>query len=116
MNSLQKASDTYRGHHMQLINDLEAKRNALEASNTVVRDMIVMGAKLMVPPEKAAEMVHMCPVCFDKEVDTVLTPCGHTLCKTCLPNITNSRGRQEGAQCMTCRAKVSKHFSLYFSV
>lgn len=106
--SLEKAMSAYKSHHIESLDNIKKKRTTLEAGNVAVRNMLVTGAKLIIPEDN--EKVHMCPVCFDKEVDTVLTPCGHTLCRACLPNITKCM------TCMTCRAKIAKHYSLYFSV
>jgi hypothetical protein len=42
---------------------------------------------------------YQCPVCFDKQVDSVYVPCGHTICKECGRKVRN-------VHCIICRKKA----------
>jgi len=48
----------------------------------------------------------LCQICFEKRVNIVLTPCGHTFCDTCFKNTTT---------CFNCRCEVKKTHKIYFS-
>jgi conjugal transfer/entry exclusion protein len=48
-----------------------------------------------------------CPICLQNEVAIYLTPCGHTLCKTCLTKIKG--------ECYMCRKRIISHKQLYYS-
>ena len=47
----------------------------------------------------------LCSICFEKRVDTVLTPCGHTFCLECLGNT---------SECYSCRGKIDSKHRIYF--
>tara|TARA_S200000501_G_C20811270_1_gene738492 strand:- start:449 stop:883 length:435 start_codon:yes stop_codon:yes gene_type:complete len=47
----------------------------------------------------------LCSICFERRVDTVLTPCGHTFCLECLGN-TN--------ECYSCRGAIGGRHRIYF--
>lgn len=47
----------------------------------------------------------LCSICFEKRVDTVLTPCGHTFCQECLGNT---------AECYSCRGRIELKHRIYF--
>ena len=47
-----------------------------------------------------------CVVCFTRDVDMVLVPCGHTFCSSCA-----RRGLR--TRCHTCRADVSSSMRIY---
>ena len=58
--------------------------------------------------EKTHENI-TCPVCFEKPVDRVFVPCGHTICQGCLKNASNPQ------KCCVCRGTGTTS-TLYFSV
>lgn len=47
----------------------------------------------------------LCPICFEKRVDIVLTPCGHTFCQECLGNT---------LECYSCRGNINTKHRIYF--
>ena len=47
----------------------------------------------------------LCSICFEKRVDTVLTPCGHTFCQECLGST---------AECYSCRGGIQAKHKIYF--
>ena len=47
----------------------------------------------------------LCSICFEKRVDTVLTPCGHTFCLECLGNT---------KECYSCRGAIGCRHRIYF--
>lgn len=56
---------------------------------------------------KNSDITFACPICLHSQVDSFLTPCGHTYCSTCLKDI-----RQ---RCYVCRQGFNKISSLYFN-
>ena len=51
--------------------------------------------------------VKKCTVCYTREVQTVLVPCGHTFCTSCAARA-ETRGR-----CHTCRGRVDSTMRVY---
>ena len=49
-----------------------------------------------------------CPICFDKESNIVLIPCGHIICKTCYELSNN-------LFCPICRSNIEKYNNIYFN-
>ena len=47
----------------------------------------------------------LCSICFEKRVDTVLTPCGHTFCQECLGST---------SECYSCRGNIQTKHKIYF--
>ena len=43
-----------------------------------------------------------CKICMERPLNTVLTPCGHTLCFECAKKLRNQK-----KDCPTCREKIS---------
>ena len=48
-----------------------------------------------------------CPICLDAEIDTYLTPCGHTLCNAC--------STHTHSLCFMCKQAVQSCNKLYYS-
>ena len=48
----------------------------------------------------------LCQICFERRVDIVWTPCGHTFCQKCFG---------ENSSCFTCRGNVEKVHKIFFS-
>jgi len=48
----------------------------------------------------------LCPICFERRVNLVLTPCGHTVCGTCFG---------ESIVCFNCRGSVVTKHKIYFN-
>jgi len=44
------------------------------------------------------EEIQTCPICMEKPKDTMLSPCGHRLCRHCVPKVT---------KCPECRAEIT---------
>ena len=51
--------------------------------------------------------VKKCTVCYTREVQTVLVPCGHTFCTSCAARA-ETRGR-----CHSCRGRVDSTMRVY---
>jgi hypothetical protein len=47
-----------------------------------------------------------CAICFERDSDTLLQPCGHTMCQVCFVSVTH-----RGALCPFCRSTVKSHSS-----
>lgn len=54
----------------------------------------------------------LCPICMEREVDTVHTPCGHLFCVTCLYRSPGAGPRR----CGMCRQIVDSSIKVFFSV
>ena len=50
----------------------------------------------------------LCEICTTNQVDTVLVPCGHTICKTCV-------GQLARQKCPFCRADLRSKVKFYLS-
>ena len=86
--------------------NLERERKKVMDKHARVQSIISAGMKSLVSEKDAHR--NICPVCFDKDVNVVLTPCGHTVCKTCSGLI--------GKNCMTCRQPFTHVYDIFFSV
>jgi hypothetical protein len=73
-----------------------------------LRKSIVSGIEELVDKDNANNK-KLCPVCFDREVDTAMVPCGHTCCAGCLLY-------NQTTNCMQCRSKIRTTVKLFFSM
>jgi hypothetical protein len=48
----------------------------------------------------------LCAICLNESVSFVLTPCGHTLCSTCM--------KRQTSVCYMCRTQVRDKVKIYF--
>lgn len=87
------------------LTELRKKRDDIEENMAAMRKCVLLGVQMMIPEEKVQK--HLCPVCFDQEVNMVLIPCGHTACAACT--------KQIGDTCMSCRRRVNSKHTLFFS-
>lgn len=98
-----------------VLNEIETKKSNLDAKidkiakklNTL-RPLIQAGVQDLVDKD-SANSKKMCAICFDREVDTVMVPCGHTSCTGC-SNYNSS------PKCMHCRSYIQKRVKIYFSI
>lgn len=56
----------------------------------------------------------LCVVCLNNNIDTVLLPCGHTGCSTCVEKISSSNSNRR-KNCFICRSTVSKTQKIFFA-
>jgi len=89
--------------------ELETERDDIERKLNALRKLITTGIHDLVKAEDVQKK--MCPVCFDKEVNMVYVPCGHTYCNGCA-----EIDRTRGAKCPQCRATINARIKLYFTV
>jgi hypothetical protein len=99
-----------------LLATLDSRRNNLESEIRLVtnklnalRKIITVGVKEIVSPDEVNKK--LCPVCFDREVDMAMVPCGHTFCKGCSDVDINMH-----ANCPQCRTAVRSRIKIFFSV
>jgi len=90
-------------------NELEKERDDLARKLNVLRKVITTGIHDLVKPEDLQKK--MCPVCFDKEVNMVYVPCGHTYCNGCA-----ELDRTRGAKCPQCRSPINARIKIFFTV
>ena len=50
-----------------------------------------------------------CKICMEKSLDTVLTPCGHTMCFECANTL-----KSQEKDCPTCREKITSLQKVFF--
>lgn len=67
----------------------------------VLRNIVQVSRSLL-----AQESEPICSICLDESVSYALTPCGHTLCQTCM--------RRQNGQCFMCRVTIRDKIKLYF--
>jgi DNA mismatch repair ATPase MutS len=85
----------------------DAELNGLSTKLNHLREIISVGMQDLIKPDDINKKV--CPVCFDREVNTVLVPCGHTYCEGCLKYGSYSR-------CPQCRETIQRRIKMYFTV
>jgi len=98
-----------------VLNEIQTKKSNLDAKidkiikklNTL-RPLIQAGIDGLIDKD-SANSKKMCAICFDREVDTVMVPCGHTSCTGC-SNYNSS------SKCMHCRTHIQKRVKIYFSI
>jgi hypothetical protein len=75
---------------------MSEKTNDIENSKKEMIDML----KREINPDL------LCQICFERRVNLVLTPCGHTFCDKCFGNNTH---------CFNCRGDVSSAHKIFFN-
>jgi len=66
-----------------------------------LRDIVSMSRSLLLQ-----ESEPICSICLNESVAFTLTPCGHTLCQSCV--------RRQSGQCFMCRVPIKEKVRLYF--
>jgi hypothetical protein len=67
-----------------------------------LRDVVTMSRSLL-----SYESEPLCSICLNEPVTYAITPCGHTLCQTCM--------RRQSNQCFFCRGPIRDKIKLFFS-
>jgi hypothetical protein len=67
----------------------------------ILREMVQMSRSLL-----GQESEPICSICLDDTVSYALTPCGHTLCQTCM--------RRQNGNCFMCRVTIRDKVKIYF--
>jgi len=89
--------------------ELEKEKDDLSRKLNALRKLITTGIHDLVKPEDVQKK--MCPVCFDKEVNMVYVPCGHTYCNGCA-----ELDRTRAAKCPQCRSHINARIKIFFTV
>jgi hypothetical protein len=99
---------------LSIMNEIQLKKSSLEAKIdkltkklSTLRSLIQTGLEEMVDKDSANNL-KLCAICFDREVDMVMVPCGHTSCSGC--SNYNSLNK-----CMHCRGTIQKRVKIFFS-
>lgn len=98
-----------------MMNEIQMKKSTLEAKIDTItkklstlRSLIQTGIEELIDRDSANNK-KLCAICFDREVDTVMVPCGHTSCSGCSNYNTLNK-------CMHCRSSIQRRVKLFFSV
>jgi len=67
-----------------------------------LRDVVSMSRALT-----AYESEPLCSICLNEPVGYAITPCGHTLCNTCV--------KRQNGQCFMCRNTIKEKVKIFFS-
>lgn len=67
-----------------------------------LRDVVTMSRSIL-----SYESEPLCSICLNEPVTFAISPCGHTLCQTCM--------RRQVSQCFFCRGPIRDKIKLYFS-
>ncbi len=57
--------------------------------------------------EEEQQLRNPCNICYLREVNRLVAPCGHTFCDVCLTNLTNV------PRCFVCRANIATVFPMF---
>ena len=86
-------------------NKIEEEYNKLLAAYRrfiTLRDVVSMSRALI-----AYESEPLCSICLNETVSYALSPCGHTLCNTCV--------KRQNGQCFMCRNPIKEKVKIFFS-
>jgi hypothetical protein len=86
---------------------LDAKIDTLTRKLNTIRTLIKTSMEDLIDKDSANNK-KLCAICFDREVDMVMVPCGHTLCTGCSNYNTSNK-------CAHCRSVIQKRVKLFFS-
>jgi hypothetical protein len=87
---------------------LQAKIDTVTKKLSTLRSLIQTGIEDLIDRDSANNK-KLCGICFDREVDIAMVPCGHTSCSGCSNYNTLNK-------CMHCRASIQRRVKLFFSV
>lgn len=65
------------------------------------------------PATALAAVNHSCPVCLFVEADTVLIPCGHCMCASCINLLLSFDGIM---RCPVCRTEISDKIRMHYAM
>ena len=107
-------ADEYKQAQTVIRNEIVKKRTALETRLDTtstklnsIRKLVLLGIEEIVKPEDMVKK--MCPVCFEREVNMVMVPCGHTYCDACSKY-------DYRAKCPQCRQTINSRVKMFFSM
>jgi hypothetical protein len=94
-----KFINTVQAQHISLENSILSSSTQIKSSNITIEE-------LLSTEEREPKVNLLCKICFDNEFDTVLVPCGHTICSICLLSIVN---------CPFCKKSFQSVIKMYVS-
>jgi hypothetical protein len=89
---------------MSRILELERQNRALEAETAQAKSESQESKRVV----SRLQTSFLCEICSTNPVDTVMVPCGHTICKTCV-------GQLARQKCPFCRADLRSKVKFYMS-
>lgn len=85
---------------------LEQELRDLHEEVNAIREILVAGVRGI-----NKDATHLtCPFCFENDINTCCTPCGHTLCEKCKIKLSRS-----GNYCPMCRTTVKAFIKIFIS-
>lgn len=102
-----KSVEDYSRHLINKIdtNGLVFKFNV---SKKCFNELIKLGHKI-----NGLQTSHLCIICTNKPVDTVIIPCGHTCCGECLHKL-NRVTDIYSRKCYVCKEQITNYQKIYF--
>ncbi len=56
---------------------------------------------------------HTCNICFERKIQSVLVPCGHTFCEQCIKTSERTQTSNSQKKCGICRSGYSQAIKIY---
>lgn len=98
---------------LSMMNEIQVKKSTLDVKIQKItkklgalRSLIQTGLDDMA--DKDTTNKKLCAICFDREIDVVMVPCGHTSCNGC-------SNYNKLSKCMHCRSIIHQRVKIYFS-
>lgn len=101
LDSMQKLFSTATESKIQ---ESQGILESISGNLNVNRELIHDFLKSIIPEEQ--QKINLCSICFEKEINACLNPCGHSFCKGCTEKFQNT-------SCPSCRVRYQSVLPLY---
>jgi len=105
LNMLKNDYDTAYTNILQEMRTKTADKPVIKQRLEGFQKLVLTGMREFVPPESVKQ--HLCPICFDKEVNSTINPCGHTYCFQCVSRV---------KCCPLCKTNILFISKIFFSL
>ncbi len=103
--------DTYDQKIVQEKEVLKEKLDKLTSQLTYMRSFFSELLQGVIKEENQNN--HTCSICFERKVQNVLVPCGHTFCEECVKNSERTISSNSQKKCGICRSPYSQAIKFY---
>jgi len=100
-NHFENLSDCVVAYKKVLSSSMDKANQLLKEINTVKKSFNVLSSAF-----DHKKTISFCPVCYVKEKNNVLIPCGHTLCNICAPKL---------SRCPICKKQIQKNIRFFMN-